>query len=235
MFVDICIAAFLCILTWRMGYVGVQVTLHPSGSHKGRSKKSVKKEFAIIAVMSTGLIAFQAYRSSKAYSDLKEAIKENENASVSLYRVQTHDPIEKIESGHPFQVDIAYIVSEHTAKNFRAYFDAKLDDGDPYSEVQNRKVFREFLKEAAPTSEQKGEDRGVDKGSYETTGILVADDQEKADIVSGTKTIYVMGEAWWNNPVGADFHTKTCEFMQLPKDTNGVIYRQAVSWHECHL
>jgi hypothetical protein len=105
------ISVLLGIAAWRMAYLGVHVTIHPSGTRKGRTKKSVKVEFYAIAVASTILIVTQAYRTNKAYSGLLAAIRRNQSPSVVLGNMGLNQPIQPLIPNQDFVVGMAFLVT----------------------------------------------------------------------------------------------------------------------------
>jgi hypothetical protein len=142
------VAALLGFAAWRMAYLGVHVALHPSSSKKGRSKKSVKREFYLIAVISTFLIIVQAYRTNKAYSDLVGEINKNRNASITANGPAPTDGFQGLTPGRQLQFNLGYIVNTNPANNVRNYIDIFLTEG-PNNAEEDREVISRFNSIAA--------------------------------------------------------------------------------------
>jgi hypothetical protein len=226
------IAVLLGIAAWRMAYVGVHVTIHPSQTRKGRSKKSVKIEFYCIAIASTALIMVQAYRTNKAYSDLMAAVQKNQSPQVGLAFMDLRPPTQQLIANRDLDIGMSFLVSEGTAQNMRCNFQAFSLPG-PESDEQNSKARQRFRQTISSDSPATGEDRIAGTNCHKDMTVKLSD-IEIAQLIAvdglpANRMIYAMGHAEWKNSAAADFHTEVCKWMESPK-TN-VLVRPG--WHDC--
>jgi len=222
---DIVIASLICAITVRMGYAGVQTTLHPVAKNDDKRKKRIEIEFVVLAVLSC--LGWQAYRSTQASSELTSLIKKNQNPLVGLSTLRLEPRAQVLTPSMPLLIGMAISVAGvDEAKAMRCNFDAFALPG-PEGRDQNRDAIDKFRLEVA-SSQATGEDKLPGKFCYK--GLLVRlGDPEINEVVAGNRIIYAMGYAAWKNQSGADFHTDICKWMETPKS-------RLVSnpgWHDC--
>jgi hypothetical protein len=226
------IAALLGIAAWRMAYLGVRVTIHPPGTQKGRTKRSIITEFYVIAAVSTILVLFQAYRTNKAYSDLLTAIQRNQSPSVILSKMGLGQSVQYLLPDQNFLVGMTFQVSEGTAKDLDCEIYAFDLPGDSSLE-QNREAIKQMKVKTAEDGEAVGTDALPGGGCERGWNLRFNQDQIQELIDTGQKPvrriIYLTAHLSWKNDAGADFQKDECFWMEPPKsnvvDTPG--------WHEC--
>src|ERR1700686_2324032 len=141
---DIVIALLICCITVRMGYAGVQMTLHPVAENDDKRKKRIEIEFIVLAVLSCVLVGWQAYRSTQASSDLTALIKKNQNPVVGLRGVWLDPPTQQLTPAKPLLIGIQILVKgDDEAKAMRCDFEAFTLPG-PVSRDQNRDAIDKF-------------------------------------------------------------------------------------------
>jgi hypothetical protein len=210
---DVGIAVLLSLFTWRMAYLGVHVSLHPPGSRAGRSKKSVKREFYVIAFLSTLLVFFQAYRTSQAYSGLVSAIQKNQSPTVGLSDLNWDPDSWQLVPDRDLRATIRIKVWEGTARGMKCYFDGFTMPGLP--DEQNKLAISRFKKYMSD-QQTEGDDKVKGAACFLQLSFKF-DETQITDIVSTcginltnchmpSKIIYVMAHAEWKNDSGADFH-----------------------------
>jgi hypothetical protein len=213
------IAALLGFASWRMAYLGMHVTIHPSTSRKGRSKKSVKKEFYFIAGISTVLIVLQAYRTDRAYSDLVGEINKKRNASITANGPAPTDGFQALTPGRQLQFNLGYIVSANTANNVRNYVAVYLAEGQNNSE-EDRAIASRFNSDAAGPLEHRGQDLGVGSKIWRSPQTTILEEATIEKIMNGKTRLYMLGKVEWSNPDGSDSHTFNCGYLQAPPNEN---------------
>jgi hypothetical protein len=226
------ISVLLGIAAWRMAYLGVHVTIHPSGTRKGRTKKSVKVEFYAIAVASTILIVTQAYRTNKAYSGLLAAIRRNQSPSVVLGNMRLNQPIQPLIPNQDFVVGMAFLVTDGTAQALHCNIYAFGLPGEESPE-QNRAAIKKFKLRIVEDGEAPGTNMSKGQGCYKGVNLRFSS-EEISELIAAEKAparriIYIAGHAGWKNDAGADFQKDECRWMEPPK-SNVVINP---GWHEC--
>jgi hypothetical protein len=231
MFFDGVIAVLLGACAWRMAYLGVYVTIHPPESRKGRTKKSLKREFYLIGGLSTILILAQVFRADRTYSALMSEIRKGRNASVSIFTVTPPGPshLEDLVDGAPVLFNVKFLVTENTARNMRDAVEAYLVDKPPLPEV-SRAVIGEFKSKEAKKLNYQGQDMPAGTGKWETVSYPLNETQIKS-VLDGTSTLYVVGTAHWVNPSGSDGHFDGCTYLQKPEGRR-LTFDNSM-WHSC--
>lgn len=232
MFWDIAIALVAAGLTLRMAWVGVHVSLHPPDTEEGRSRKSIKVEFIVLAVASLALIVVQAYRSSKAYADLMAVVSKNERPTVGLSILQLKPIAQLLKPNQEFIVLMGMkVVGQDTARNMRCYELLFSLPGRP-SRDQTFDA-RAKLKTALAEQPETGEDQLPGSECYKelTLKPSAMDISEliNAGVGQEKRIIYAMAHADWENDAGADFHLDVCKYMESP--TSELV--QNPGWHQC--
>jgi len=215
MLIDGTIAVLLVLCAWRMAYLGVHATIHPPESKKGRSKKSLKREFYLIGGLSTVLILIQVYRADKTYTALVGEIQKGRNASVSMFTVIPTGRRQTLTDGQSLQFDVKFMVRENTARNLRDAVQLYLTDKPPTFDV-SRAVINQ--KHRSPTTKL-------------STISLPLTEQQIQGIMDGTSTLYIVGTAHWVNPSGSDGHSDDCTYLQTPQ-FRYLTFENAI-WHIC--
>jgi len=213
---------------WRTW--GVHVTIHPSGTRKGRTKKSVKVEFYAIAVASTILIVSQAYRTNKAYSGLLAAIRRNQSPSVVL-DMGLNQPIQPLIPNQDFVVGMAFLVTDGTAQALHCNIYAFGLPGEESPE-QNRAAIKKFKLRIVEDGEAPGTNMSKGQGCYKGVNLRFSS-EEISELIAAEKAparriIYIAGHAGWKNDARADFQKDECRWME-PPESNVVINP---GWHE---
>ena len=226
---DYVIAGLLCLITFRLGYLGVHVSVNPVGNKDYARKKKIKHEIWGLASFSIALVLLQTYRTNTAYSELKEEIHKDRNAAVSLYSVEPSNRGQRLVADQQLQFNVHYMVRENTARNMRNAEQMYLADSPPTPEV-TRAVKAQFKSTEAQQLNYQGQDLGVNTGKWNTVSLPMSEKQIEA-IMAGTSTIYIVSTVHWVNPSGSDGHSDGCTYLQKPTEryislTNGI-------WHEC--
>ena len=225
---DYLIAAFLCLFTFRLGYLGVRVSVYPVGRNDYDRKKKIKYEIYGLAAVSVVLILFQTYRTDKASSELKEEIHKDRNAAASLYSVEPSNRGQSLIAG-PLQFNVQFMVRENTARNMREAAILYIVDSAPTVEV-SRAVVAEFKKGESQLLNYQGQDMSVNSGKWQTVS-LPTNEKQISGIMAGTSAIYIVTTVHWVNPSGSDGHSDGCTYLQTPRD-NYISLTNSI-WHEC--
>jgi len=229
MLIDGTIAVLLVLCAWRMAYLGVHATIHPPESKKGRSEKSLKREFYLIGGLSTVLILIQVYRADKTYTALVGEIQKGRNASVSMFTVIPTGRRQTLTDGQSLQFDVKFMVRENTARNLRDAVQLYLTDKPPTFDV-SRAVINQFKSTEAPQLNYQGQDFGINTGKWRTISLPLTEQQIQG-IMDGTSTLYIVGTAHWVNPSGSDGHSDDCTYLQTPQ-FRYLTFENAI-WHIC--
>jgi|ERR1700719_2547896 len=231
MLFDGIIAVLLGACAWRMAYLGVHVTIHPPELRKGRTKKSLKREFYLIGALSTILILIQVYRTDRTYNALLGEINKGRNAAVSMFTVTPPGPshAEDLIDGAALKFNVKFMVRENTARNMRDAVQLYLVDKPPSPDV-SRAVVAQFKSTESQQLNYQGQDMGIDTGRWETVSLPV-EEKQIWGIMAGTSTLYIIGTAHWVNPSGSDGHSDGCTYLQKP-DQRRITFENSV-WHSC--
>jgi hypothetical protein len=227
--IDVSAAVVLGLLAWRLAYLGLYVTIHPPGTKQGRTKKSLKREFVIVACLSTLIVAIQVYRANNTSSALLAEIIRNRNAAASLYSVEPSNRGQRLVADQQLQFNVHYMVRENTARNMRTTEQMYLVDSPPTPDI-SRAVVAQFKTTETQQLNYKGQDLGINTGKWNTVSLPMSEKQIAA-IMAGTSTIYIVTTVHWVNPSGSDGHSDGCTFLQKP--TERYLNFSNSVWHEC--
>lgn len=202
---------------------------------------------AIFAVVGIGGVASNAIQKAKdkaarnelnqqvaqlkdQVSKVQRKLNQDTSASVSVIsRVPLNDA-QEISSEQPIKFNIAYGITQNTAKNLRQFTILKLENSRPDS-THDKSVWARFRGLSTQGISETGQDKMFGTYVWKTLEINLSKSEAK-DIKAGTKTLYILGLVLWNNPSGTDGHLNVCMWLQKPKTK---ILTPATVWHDCSL